>query len=191
MRTRTSLTAVALLAALTLTACSGTQTETAPTSSPTKTPEMPKATVTTAPVESTPTPTVAETPTCETLISSATVDALTAQGWTYKEREFRIGDVVVEGGLECLWADYTTASDHGQMYGWGPLSADAARTAQSNLQRDAWLRSTEGDLVYFTEDPATAIATDDAGYGMTYEFGDGWVKFADTKQGLLLIEWEN
>ncbi|WP_193598686.1 hypothetical protein [Microbacterium sp. YJN-G] len=191
MKTRTSLTAVALLAALTLTACSGTQTETAPTSSPTKTPEMPKATVTTAPVESTPPPTVAETPTCGTLISSATVDALTAQGWTYKEREFRIGDVVVEGGLECLWADYTTASDHGQMYGWGPLSADAARTAQSNLQRDAWLRSTEGDLVYFTEDPATAIATDDAGYGMTYEFGDGWVKFADTKQGLLLIEWEN
>ena len=27
------------------------------------------------------------------------------------------------------------------------------------------------------------------GYGLTYLFGDGWVKYADTKQGLLLVVW--
>ena len=89
-----------------------------------------------------------------------------------------------------MWADFSTASDHGQMYGWGSLDERASATAQSNLKRDGWLRSTEGDLVYFTEDPAYAIATDEDGFGMTYEFGDGWVKFADTKQGLLLIDWK-
>ena len=37
--------------------------------------------------------------------------------------------------------------------------------------------------------PGTAIATDDEGYGMTYLFTPGQVTVADTKQGLLLIEW--
>lgn len=32
------------------------------------------------------------------------------------------------------------------------------------------------------------METDGEGYGMTYLFGDGWVKVADTKQGLVLVE---
>jgi len=122
------------------------------------------------------------------MISAATVDALTSQGWTFQEQELRIGETPVDGGLLCSWADYTTASDHGQMYGWGPISERLARTAESGLERDGWLRSSADGRTYLTEDPAYAIATDDEGFGMTYEFGDGWVKFADTKQGLLLIE---
>src|SRR5690606_2263255 len=118
-----------------------------------------------------------------------TVEALEAEGWTFKQRDFVIGDIAVEDGLECLWADYSTASDHGQMYAWGLLSADRARAAQTGLVNDGWLRSTEGETTYITEDPAYAIATDGDGFGMTDEFGDGWVKFADTRQGLLLIEW--
>ena len=40
-----------------------------------------------------------------------------------------------------------------------------------------------------TESADTTVATDDEGYGLTYLFGDGWVKYADTKQGLLLVTW--
>ena len=40
---------------------------------------------------------------------------------------------------------------------------------------------------YITEDPAYAIGIDDAGYGMTYHFGDGWVSVSETKQNLQLI----
>ena len=36
---------------------------------------------------------------------------------------------------------------------------------------------------------ATAVATDENGYGITYLFEAGAVKIADTKQSLLLIEW--
>jgi len=190
MTNRTPLAVCALLAALSLTACSGGSPS--PTTSPPpttdSTTQTPRATVTTGPIEQTPTPSTGEPLTCEDMISAATVDALTSQGWTFKEQELRVGEIPVDGGLLCSWADYTTASDHGQMYGWGPISEQLARTAESALERDGWLRSSEDGNTYLTEDPAYAIAKDDDGFGMTYEFGDGWVKFADTKQGLLLIE---
>ena len=32
------------------------------------------------------------------------------------------------------------------------------------------------------------MTTDAEGYGITYLFGDGWVTFSDTRQGLLLIQ---
>ncbi|MGB3375044.1 MAG: hypothetical protein WBA87_07890 [Microbacterium sp.] len=189
MKNRTLLAVCALAAALSLAACSGTSPRTA-TPSPTSAPstQTPQATVTTGPVEQTPTPTAGEPLTCENMISAATVDALTSQGWTFQQQELRIGETPVDGGLLCSWADYTTASDHGQMYGWAPISEQLARTAESGLERDGWLRSSADGRTYLTEDPAYAIAQDDEGFGMTYEFGDGWVKFADTKQGLLLIE---
>lgn len=190
MKTPIPLTAVAVLAALSLASCSGTPPEATAAPSVTKTPETPKATVTPAPAQPAAPSAPSAEPTCDTIISPGTVDALTSQGWTFEQEEFRIGETVVADGLLCLWADFTTASDHGQMYAWGALDEVASRTAQSGLQRDGWLRSTEGESTFYTEDPAYAIATDDEGYGMTYEFGDGWVKFADTKQGLLLIEWE-
>lgn len=187
MKTRLPLAAGALLTVLSLAAC-GAPVEATPTASATPTPDAPTMSATAAPVEETAAPTPG-TPTCETIISAGTVDALKSQGWTFEQREFRIGDVIVDDGLECMWADYSTASDHGQMYAWGPLSPEKARAAQTGLQADGWIRSTEEGRTYFTEDPAYAIATDDDGFGMTYEFGDGWVRFADTKQGLLLIEW--
>lgn len=187
MKNRFPLAAGVLLAALSLTACGGAS---APAETPTpsaETPaEIPQAEVTSAPETQTPTP--GEPLTCENMISAVTIEALTAQGWTYKEQPLMVGELTVDGGLRCDWSDYTTASDHGQMYGWGPITEQAARTAESSLERDGWLRSSEDGSTYLTEDPAYAIAKDDEGFGMTYEFGDGWVKFADTKQGLLLIE---
>ncbi|MEJ1090044.1 hypothetical protein WDU99_17145 [Microbacterium sp. Mu-80] len=192
MRARFPLAVGMLLTSLALASC-------APAAEPqgASTPPAPEPVATTPPPatvapepaeESTPEPHA--DPTCETIISSGTVDALKSQGWTSMQEEFRIGETVVDGGLMCMWADFSTASDHGQMYAWGPISGETAATAMAGLQRDGWLRSSEGDHVYFTEDPAYAIATDADGFGMTYEFGDGWVEFADTKQGLLLVDWQ-
>lgn len=188
MSPRIPLTFSALAAVLLLASCAAPDPTPPPSSSPSTSAE-PTTAATTAPVD-VKTPTPGAEPTCKTIITPGTVEALTSQGWTSKQEELRIGETLVEDGLLCMWADFSTASDHGQMYGWGTLDARTADVAQSNLKRDGWLRSTDGDLVYFTEDPAYAIATDEDGFGMTYEFGDGWVKFADTKQGLLLIEWK-
>jgi hypothetical protein len=190
MSPRTPLVFSVLAAALLLASCASP--EPAPTSAPPASSSAsvePSPAATTAPVDEE-TPAADADPTCDTIITEGTVEALTSQGWTSKPQELRIGDTLVEDGLMCMWADFSTPSDHGQMYGWGTLDERTSETAQSNLQRDGWLRSTEGGLVYFTEDPDYAIATDEDGFGMTYEFGDGWVKFADTKQGLLLIDWK-
>lgn len=180
-----------VLTALALASCApAAPSEPASTTTPAAAPStQPPATVTSAPEDSA-TPTPDADPSCDTIISSGTVDALTSQGWTSMEEEFRIGETVVEGGLMCMWADFSTASDHGQMYASGPISDAAADAAKTGLQRDGWMRSQDGDSVFFTEDPAYAIATDADGFGMTYEFSDGWVTFADTKQGLLLIAWK-
>ncbi|WP_417554053.1 hypothetical protein [Microbacterium sp.] len=188
MKTRLPLAACALLAALSLAACSGA-TPPPPTASSSAEPaQTPKATVATQPADDASRPPAAA-PTCDTLVTKGTVDALKSQGWTSKQQEFQIGDVPVTDGLECLWADFSTASDHGQIYAWGLLDPAKARTAQAGLQADGWVRSSKGDSVFYTEDPDYAIAKDDEGFGMTYEFGDGWVKFSDTKQGLVLITW--
>ncbi|QMU97967.1 hypothetical protein FVO59_12720 [Microbacterium esteraromaticum] len=188
MSPRTPLAFGALVTALLLASCSTPAPKPAPPSSASASAE-PSTAATTAAVDDE-TPAVDAEPACDTIITSGTVDALTSQGWTSKHQELRIGETLIENGLLCMWADFSTASDHGQMYGWGALDERTSETAQSNLKRDGWLRSTEGEIVYFTEDPAYAIATDEDGFGMTYEFGDGWVKFADTKQGLLLIDWK-
>src|SRR5690606_16248053 len=108
MKTRRPLAAGALLTVLSLAAC-GAPVEATPTASATPTPDAPTMSATAAPVEETAAP-APGTPTCETIISAGTVDALKSQGWTFEQREFRIGDVIVDDGLECMWADYSTAS---------------------------------------------------------------------------------
>lgn len=129
----------------------------------------------------------AAAPTCETLISAGTVEALTAQGWSAQKRDFQFGPDVVPGGLQCLWADFSQASDHGQLYGWAPISADAAKEEQKKLVDQGWIREESDRGVYITVDPQFSFNGDEEGYGMTYLFGDGWVTLADTKQGLVLI----
>lgn len=126
---------------------------------------------------------------CESMISAGTVDALSDAGWTSEPKEFVIGDVELTEGLLCFWADYSVGSDHGQLYGWSPITADEEGKAQASLTAGGWRREDAPEGIYFTEDPQYSMGTDDDGYGMTYLFGDGWVKLADTKQGLVLIEW--
>ena len=186
MMTRiTSAALGALLCAVALTSCAGTpETEASPA------PQTPKPspTATAEPVATQP-PVTPAAPTCDTIVSEGTVQALTDAGWTFEEKEFVIGGVTLDEGLLCFWADYTVASDHGQLYGWSDISAEDATAAQSSLISEGWTREDGADGIYITENPQYAMGTDDDGYGMTYLFGDGWVKFADTRQGLILIDW--
>ena len=139
---------------------------------------------------SSPTPQAAEEElTCESMISDGTVAALADAGWTAETKEFVAGGVELSEGLLCFWADYSVGSDHGQLYGWSAIDDADAATAQAALLSEGWKREDGPDGVYFTEDAQYAMGTDEDGYGMTYLFGDGWVRLADTRQGLILIEW--
>lgn len=168
---------------LVLTACAGS-TEAGPPPSP-----QPVAT------SPTPTPSVTATteplgdPTCETIIPAATVEDFGSVGWTVRAEPFRIGDQELEGGVQCVWGDFTTATDHVQIYGWAPISAEAADDAQDELVALGWRVEESPEGLIVTESADTTVATDGDGYGLTYLFGDGWVKYADTKQGLLLVTW--
>jgi hypothetical protein len=136
----------------------------------------------------TPAPTPSRGPlSCDTLITADTVAALKKQGWVAQQRDFSFGPNVVAGGLECLWADPSTTSDHGLLYGWAPISASDAAAREAQLVSSGWVREDSDRGVYITADPRTTLSTDDQGYGMTYLFGDGWVTVSDTKQGLVLI----
>lgn len=182
--------AAILLSALTLTACAGGAEEPAPEQT------AQAATPSAAAPEKTPTPepepASADEPTCETLIGETTVANYEEVGWTAQESPLYIGSTQIDGGIQCMWADFDgPAGDQGQMFGWAEIAEDAAEAAQEELVAQGWVRE-EGDAgVYITESADTAIATDADGYGMTYLFANGHVTVADTKQNLLLIEWPN
>ena len=68
--------------------------------------------------------------------------------------------------------------------------AAAAEKAEGDLVASGWKREEgAGDEVYITENPDWLAGRGADGYGITYLFGDGWVKVADTKQSLVLIDW--
>lgn len=179
-------TAGVLLLLAALTACSD-PIEPTPSSTPDAVDPSPVSTPEPV-VSTTPEPPKAEL-TCESMITAGTVTALTNAGWTAQPKEFMVGGVELTEGLLCFWGDYSVASDHGQLYGWSPLSVEDAARAQSGLLAEGWKREDSDDGIYFTEDPRYSMGLDADGYGMTYLFGDGWVKFADTKQALILVEW--
>nr|WP_315267258.1 hypothetical protein [Microbacterium lemovicicum] len=149
------------------------------------------------PVATSPSPTAAsdETavpaaqPTCDRIIPESTVEQFEKVGWTAKSEPMRIGELVIDAGVQCTWGDFTTATDRVQIFGWAPIETADATEAQQTLAAEGWKREEGAGGVYLTEPESTTIATDAEGYGLTYQFGAGWVKYADTKQSLLLIEW--
>ena len=150
-------------------------------SAPAPTPEPSAEPTTAAPTED---------PTCETLISDQIVADFESVGWTARADPFYLGEHEIPEGLQCMWADFAgQAGDHVQIFGWAPISADDAADAQDDLVSQGWVREDADDGVYITQNPEMTIAPDAEGYGMTYLFGDGWVIVAETKQGLVLIEW--
>lgn len=189
MNRRTPAAALALLVlGFALVACAGEPAPAETTASPTPAPTTAAPSPTPTP---TPTPTeepIAEAPTCETLIAPSTIEIFTGHGWTFMQDDFRIGGDVIEGGIQCVWGDYTVASDHVQVFGWAPIDTMTSATAQQKLISEGWLRVDEDGHHYITEDPNVSVAVDENGYGMTYEFGDGWVTLADTRQSLVLIQ---
>lgn len=128
-------------------------------------------------------------PECETIIPATTVEDFESVGWTVRAEPFRIGETEIPDGVQCIWGDFTTATDHVQIFGWAPVTEEQAAVAQDQLVGMKWRieETPEGTIV--TESAETTVATDAEGYGLTYLFGDGWVKYADTKQGLLLVVW--
>lgn len=182
---RTAPVAALLLgAALVLAGCSSpAEPQDAPSIAPSDVPSSPAPEVT--PTEAAP----AADPTCETIIPEATAADFTSLGWSAKVEPFRIGGREVPEGIQCKWGDHSIASDRVQVFGWAPIDEADAVAAERELVASGWRSETEGELVYVTENPEWAIAKDSDGYGITYLFGDGWVRLADTRQSLVLVEW--
>ena len=185
-------TAVLALAAslAAVSGCAATAPEAAPTATtapsaaaPSATPE-PEATSDTAAAAS-------EDPTCETIISPAVVSDFEALGWTNFEDAFTVGTVTVQvpEGVQCTWGDLSASAEDVQQFGGALITAAQAKTAEQDLVAEGWRTEDATEGVYVTESADTAVATDDEGYGRTYLFGDGWVKYADTKQSLLLVQF--
>lgn len=179
-------TAVALLAVAALTtACAGTPAAT-PTTAGTASSGVPSSPV------ATPEPTgsaAVEEPTCETILSETTVNDFAEAGWTVQQEPFVIGGTQLSDGLQCTWGDFSVASDHVQVFGWAPITDEEVDAVRTELLGNGWREVREDGSVFITENADTAAVTDDEGFGFTYQFGDGWVKLADTKQTLLLVEW--
>ncbi|GGH33911.1 hypothetical protein [Microbacterium album] len=177
---RSALLALAL--ALTLTACSGGPDQPPPSEHEFPS-AMPSADTTGHPAEP------GETPACDTIIPTSLAAEFTGFGMTALEEEFRIGEHVIEGGIQCTWGDHDIATDHVQIYGWAPIEPAHAAEMQEYLEAQQWRREEGQGFVYLTENSDFATTVDDDGYGMTYAFGDGFVLLADTKQGLALVTW--
>ena len=128
-------------------------------------------------------------PTCDTIISPTTAADFDSLGWTALADSFTVGGVALADGIQCVWGDFSTATDNIQIFGWAPITETQAEIAEGELTADGWVREDSDEGVYLTENPETAVAVDEDGYGLTYLFGDGWVKYADTKQGIVLVDW--
>ncbi|WP_150957422.1 hypothetical protein [Microbacterium testaceum] len=184
MTPRRLLAATGFLAALALAGC---------TSAPDTAPSVAaSATATDAPVaEAAPsaTPTTEPiTPTCDNIIPTSTVEDFKSLGWTSQEEPFRIGATALNEGIQCKWGDAKVASDRVQIFGWAPIDDATAQQAEKDLVASGWKLERDADGAYVTENPDWLGGRGVDGYGLTYLFGDGWVKFADTRQSLLLVE---
>lgn len=179
--------AIALAATVLLASCSASPPSAGPDATPTPVATAPAPEPSATPE---PEPSADDEPTCETLIGESVIADFESLGWTSQTEPFYIGSFEVIEGIQCVWADFDgPAGDHGQMFGWARISDEDAASTQSELVSQGWIREEGPEGVYITESPDTTISTDDEGYGMTYLYAAGWVKLADTKQGLLLIEW--
>jgi glucose/arabinose dehydrogenase len=186
MRRPLSTASAVLLTALVLTAC--TPTAAAPTTPSAAATESSAATPAATPTD-TPDAGTAE-PTCETIILSSTAADFRSIGWKAQSEPFRVGATEVAGGILCKWSDGSATAAGVQMFGWAPIDATTADKAERDLVASGWKREdgANGD-VYVTENPDWLGGRGVDGYGITYLFGDGFVKVADTKQSLVLIDW--
>lgn len=180
-------TSAALLTAVALSACApSAAAPTSPSVAPTD--AAPAATASAAASDA---PDAGSTdPTCETIILSSTAADFESIGWKPQSETFRVGATEVPDGILCKWSDGSATAAGVQMFGWAPIDATAADKAEDDLVASGWKREDGANgEVYVTENPDWLAGRGADGYGITYLFGDGWVKVADTKQSLVLIDW--
>lgn len=184
---RASLTAALVtVAAVVLAGCAASAT---PDAAPSVAPTAEGPTITAPDTTATPkSETEALEPTCENIIPQATADDFTSLGWTFQSEPFRIGANALDDGIQCKWGDTKIASDRVQIFGWAPIDAADAAKAQKDLVAAGWKVEKADEGTYVTENPEWLGGRGVDGYGLTYLFGDGWVKLADTKQSLVLVE---
>lgn len=126
--------------------------------------------------------------TCENIIPAATADDFTSLGWTSQEEPFRVGATELDDGIQCKWGDTDIASDRVQIFGWAPIDETTAQAAEQELVASGWKVEQDADGTYVTENPDWLNGRGVDGYGITYFFGDGFVKLADTRQSLVLVD---
>jgi hypothetical protein len=186
MRRALVATTAALVIVVTLTAC-------APDASAPMTPSATPTANTTAPTDAAPTDAPdagTADPTCESIILASTAADFTSIGWKPQSEPFRVGATEVPDGILCKWSEGSATADRVQMFGWAPIDDTAADKAEDDLLASGWKREDGANgEVYVTENPDWLAGRGSDGYGITYLFGDGWVKVADTKQSLVLIDW--
>ncbi|MBM7463204.1 nitrate ABC transporter substrate-binding protein [Microbacterium dextranolyticum] len=183
-RPRFAAAATAACLAVLLTGCAGT-------AATTPTEVVGTGAVTTAPAAPVAEPSPSGSPldvTCDSIIGDDLRAEFAAQKWTSKKTPFAAGGVTLDDGLLCTWANYAVPSGNLMMFGWAPITSDQAAKMQSGLESKGWLRKDIAGVLYITEDPNQTPTVDADGFGMTYQFGDGWVTVADVKQNLLLIQ---
>lgn len=132
-------------------------------------------------------PAAAADPTCETIIPRSTAEDFLSLGWSVSQEPFRVGAMEITGGIQCKWGDQKITTDRVQMFGWAPIDEADATKATRDLVAAGWVREDAPEGTYVTENPAWSAGRADGG-GITYLFGDGWVKMADTRQSLVLID---
>ncbi len=217
IRSRMLLATVFAVSAVALAGCSSTPDAPAATSAPTAPPptsqvETPQPDP--APEHTADMPDL----TCETLISEAVSTTLLDQGWKPSQAPLHIAETEVPDGMLCTWgpADVIVGTE-GQMYGFGLLDEKLSAQAQEQLTKQKWTSEKTDEGVYMsapaappappapapssstaaspgaTATPAapattTAPPASAAMDGFTYLFGDGWVKFADKRDGIILIQ---
>ncbi|MFF8185707.1 hypothetical protein ACF044_00410 [Microbacterium sp. NPDC016588] len=187
MRRTLAAASAALLTAVVLTSCSPS-TAVEPSATPIVLEGGPTSTPGASPTDA---PDAGSTePTCETIILSSTASDFESIGWKPQSEPFRVGATEVPDGILCKWSDGSATAAGVQMFGWAPIDATAADKAEDDLVASGWKREDGANgEVYVTENPDWLAGRGADGYGITYLFGDGWVKVADTKQSLVLIDW--
>ena len=75
-----------------------------------------------------------------------------------------------------------------QIFGWAPVDDATAVSARNELVASGWQVEVDADGTYVTENPEWLGGRGVDGYGLTYLFGEGWVKLADTRQSLILVD---
>ena len=183
-RRRKRALAVVIAAAMTgtLGACAAPGESTA-TSTPTRT-AAPTATPTQSP---TPSPTPTPEPvaaTCENITAPDSLARLNEAGWTAVPQDDPWVGTDLPGSIQCLWGDHSVGNDFVTLIGWAPIDpARADAEIAELLASGEWQREDADEGVYVTSLTELFLADED-GYGYTYLFTDGQLKFASSKSEL-------